>query len=227
MALLKKSEIKSIWPLQHSCGLLLGLGITFVVNSLLPLLLFTVISFGLLIHSRYEEIKRFRPLGGYANWVTCFRLLLILILMIFRHQIDPILLVTGFVFSLCLDGLDGLIARRTKTISKLGADLDMETDAVFVFFLSLILSSQTGHWWLLTIGLWRYIYVIILAVSSVKIKEEPSSFLKKTSTVYTISALLLGLLVSEAWGIFLLLVAAASTSVSFTHSLYFQFQSKG
>jgi phosphatidylglycerophosphate synthase len=60
--------------------------------------------------------------------------------------------------ALVLDGVDGKVARRTGTSSDEGARLDMEMDAALLLILSLVATQSLG-WWVLAIGLMRYVFV--------------------------------------------------------------------
>ncbi|MFC6043119.1 CDP-alcohol phosphatidyltransferase family protein [Nocardioides hankookensis] len=60
------------------------------------------------------------------------------------------------VVALCLDGVDGQVARRTGTVSALGARFDMETDAFLILVLSAYAAVDHG-WWVLLIGAARYL----------------------------------------------------------------------
>ncbi|MCP9949155.1 CDP-alcohol phosphatidyltransferase family protein [Actinomadura madurae] len=59
--------------------------------------------------------------------------------------------------ALVLDGVDGQVARRTGTASKLGARFDMETDAFLVLVLSVEVAWSAGAW-VLAIGAMRYLF---------------------------------------------------------------------
>lgn len=61
-------------------------------------------------------------------------------------------------FALILDGVDGYVARRTGTVSELGARFDMETDAFLILVLSVHVAGSTGAW-VLAIGAMRYVFV--------------------------------------------------------------------
>jgi phosphatidylglycerophosphate synthase len=61
--------------------------------------------------------------------------------------------------ALVLDGIDGKVARRTRTVSELGARFDMEVDAFLILALSVYASLDLGAW-VLAIGLMRYAYVV-------------------------------------------------------------------
>lgn len=58
-----------------------------------------------------------------------------------------------------LDGLDGFLARRTRMSSAFGARFDMETDALFILVLSLLVwrHGKAGAW-VVTAGVMRYAF---------------------------------------------------------------------
>jgi phosphatidylglycerophosphate synthase len=60
--------------------------------------------------------------------------------------------------ALVLDGIDGSVARRTSTVSPLGAGFDMEVDALLILVLSGYVAQSVGVW-VLAIGLARYVLV--------------------------------------------------------------------
>ena len=60
--------------------------------------------------------------------------------------------------ALVLDAVDGPVARRTGTVSALGARFDMEVDAFLIFVLSVCVARDFGAW-VLIIGLARYAFV--------------------------------------------------------------------
>jgi phosphatidylglycerophosphate synthase len=59
--------------------------------------------------------------------------------------------------ALSLDAVDGWVARRTGTSSALGARFDMEVDAFLILVLSVLVGRPVG-WWVLVIGLMRYLF---------------------------------------------------------------------
>jgi phosphatidylglycerophosphate synthase len=68
------------------------------------------------------------------------------------------LLVTVTTVALVLDAVDGRVARRTATVSTLGARFDMEVDAFLILVLSVFVASSLGAW-VLAIGTMRYVFV--------------------------------------------------------------------
>ena len=62
--------------------------------------------------------------------------------------------------ALVLDLLDGYVARRSGTVSALGARFDMEVDALLVLVLSVLVAPSIGAW-VLAIGLMRYAFLLV------------------------------------------------------------------
>jgi phosphatidylglycerophosphate synthase len=61
--------------------------------------------------------------------------------------------------ALVLDGVDGRVARRTRTVSPVGARFDMEVDSVLVLLLSVSVAGSIGPW-VLAIGSVRYVRLL-------------------------------------------------------------------
>jgi phosphatidylglycerophosphate synthase len=76
----------------------------------------------------------------------------------FARQVPVALLVALAAVALVLDAIDGRVARRTGTVSALGARFDMEVDAFLLLVLGLCVTPLIGAWVLL-IGAMRYAFV--------------------------------------------------------------------
>lgn len=105
---------------------------------------------------------------GPANRVTLTRATLVagIAALVTQASLDTAprsLLVALTVVALVLDGVDGRVARRTGSITALGATFDMETDAYLILLLSWYVAAQVG-WWVLAIGLARYLLLAAGAV---------------------------------------------------------------
>ena len=66
--------------------------------------------------------------------------------------------------ALALDAVDGHVARRTGTVTRLGARFDMEVDALLILVLSVHVAPGVG-WWVLAVGLWRYLLLVVAAAA--------------------------------------------------------------
>jgi phosphatidylglycerophosphate synthase len=100
---------------------------------------------------------------GPASWVTLARATLAvgvaaLAADSFVHDIPVALLVTLAAVALCLDPVDGWLARRTGTATELGARFDGEVDAFLILALSVYVAPACG-WWVLAIGGARYLFL--------------------------------------------------------------------
>lgn len=101
---------------------------------------------------------------GWANRVTLTRAVLVaLVAGALANEAfiaSPWLWLGLAVVALLLDGVDGWIARRTRSHSQFGARFDMELDALLILLLcvGLMLSEALGGWVLL-IGGMRYLFI--------------------------------------------------------------------
>jgi phosphatidylglycerophosphate synthase len=96
--------------------------------------------------------------------------------------------------AMVLDGVDGWLARRFGTESGFGARLDMETDAVFVAVLALLVwrFGKAGSWVLLS-GLMRYLFAALVAIVPRLQRPVPSTMRGKTIAVLQMIALTVAL----------------------------------
>jgi phosphatidylglycerophosphate synthase len=156
---------------------------------------------------------------GLANQLTLVRLLLVASLGAAFVVLPRLGFVALILVLFALDGLDGRLARARGEASGFGAALDMETDALSVMVLGLLLwQHDLVGAWVLVAGLWRYVYTAVVAIVP-SLGEAPRTRLGR----YVFAALMLCLA-----GAFLpvptlpsLLAALGTTlvSISFLHSL--------
>jgi phosphatidylglycerophosphate synthase len=74
-------------------------------------------------------------------------------------RLTPVTTLVGLtVVALVLDAVDGWVARRTRTVSALGARFDGEVDAVLILVLSVYVARSAGGW-VLAIGTARYAFL--------------------------------------------------------------------
>ena len=203
-------------------GVALGL-----LGGLLPALLAGSLNWGLAIlcyATTCALVMTYWPYGalGWANRVTLARAVLVALVAgalaneAFSLAIWTWLMVA--VASLMLDGIDGWVARLTRSYSRLGARFDMELDALLILLLStgLMLSESLGGWVLL-IGGMRYLFIAAswgFAWLSAPLFE---SLRRKAVCVWQVVALLLALtpLTSHLTASLLALSALITLSYSF------------
>ncbi len=210
--------------LFHAIILTTGLLLMLVTNSFDWLPLSSLISFIILIYVNREVLLSFKPLGGYANWVTIFRLILLLLLCFYQHNFSFFWMGIIGLFILCLDGLDGYLARRFNQTSDFGGRLDGETDAYFVLqFSCLLYINEVFEWWVLWPGILRYFYVLTSNILWKTLKPEPVSYLRKTIAVVIMSALLTPFVFGTYYTFPIVILATIMVTGSFFISYRFQF----
>jgi phosphatidylglycerophosphate synthase len=102
---------------------------------------------------------------GPANYVTTIRVMMVALIasLIGEPEIPQAALAASIATAVMtvLDGVDGWLARRSRMTSEFGARFDMETDAVLVMAMSVLIwqYGKAGAW-ALTGGMLRYIFVI-------------------------------------------------------------------
>lgn len=104
-----------------------------------------------------------RPWGP-ADTVTLARLTLAggvtaMVADALTHPRPSVVLTALAAVALALDAVDGQVARRTGTASRLGARFDMEADSALVLVLSVFVALSLG-WWVVAIGAFRYVFVV-------------------------------------------------------------------
>lgn len=121
--------------------------------------------------------------------------------------------------ALALDAVDGKVARRTGTISALGARFDMEVDAFLILVLSCYVGFTAAHpvgAWVLAMGAMRYAFVaamwvlpwmrgtlpprlwrkVVAAMQGIVLAVAASGVLPRPLTVFAVAAALVLLLES-------------------------------
>lgn len=121
---------------------------------------FAVVTFALLTHGL---VGSGAVTFGSANQVTLVRATLVgavaaLIADAFVRPPAVPAIMALTVVALSLDAVDGRVARRTGTTSRLGARFDMEVDAFLILVLSIDVARAVGPW-VLAIGGARYAFV--------------------------------------------------------------------
>jgi phosphatidylglycerophosphate synthase len=135
---------------------------------------------------------------GSANHVTILRGALIALLagLLGEHGSRATAAVAVIVASatVVLDGVDGWLARRSGMASEFGARFDMETDAVFVAVLALLVwqFGKAGSWVLLS-GLMRYLFAAAVLLAPRLQRPIPSTMRGKSIAVLQMIALIMAL----------------------------------
>ena len=137
------------------------------------------------VQGNWSSISQFGP----ANAVTLFRLLLIFGLAAFTAR--PDLMIASALLILCLDGVDGWLARKFDCASEFGEYFDKETDAFFMLVLCwLIVLDQRLGLWILLPGLMRYVFVCFLMIAKPPAYKEQQTTTGKVVFVVTMLVLI-------------------------------------
>ena len=135
---------------------------------------------------------------GPANHVTIVRGALVALLAgLVSERPSPAISTAAVVVAsaaLLLDGVDGRLARRSGMASEFGARFDMETDAVFVAVLAVLVwqFGKAGAWVLFS-GLMRYLFAAAVALVPRFQRPIPSTFTGKLIAVVQMIALIIAL----------------------------------
>jgi phosphatidylglycerophosphate synthase len=107
-------------------------------------LLIMILVIGLIsgIFKNIKELKILKPFGGYANCLTLFRGILLIYLLQNPTTLTDLAIAGIGLFISAADFLDGYIARKSNTITRLGGYLDEEMDALYFIVLGYILFER-------------------------------------------------------------------------------------
>ena len=136
----------------------------FFIFGFRPSIFPVIIAVGLLSFTIYwilnvNRLGKLRPFAGYANWITLFRLLMVVYIGFFYDTLSHHSIFSLALFSVIIDGLDGYIARKFNQKSTFGLFFDMETDAFYVMVItSIIFMEGMFGFWLVIVGYLRYLY---------------------------------------------------------------------
>ena len=136
----------------------LELGASYPAKAVVLFATIMVIAIGSI--GEHHPFQRFGP----ANQVTMIRALLITLIasLVGEPEIPRVAAVAAVTAGVltALDGVDGWLARRTRMASDFGARFDIETDALFVLVMSILVwqYEKAGSWVLLG-GMLRYAFV--------------------------------------------------------------------
>ena len=179
------------------------------------------ISFTYLFISEFQVLKGLHPFGGYANRATFLRLAGTMVLFSFSGILNNLSIAVLLTLLISLDGLDGFLARRFKQETRFGANFDMETDALFACFVSVMLFEKglTGAW-ILPVGFLRYGYVILIYFLRMHRLPERRTKFGPAIAVILFIALILPFVLPNNIYIPILVTASVLVSFSFGWSFY-------
>jgi phosphatidylglycerophosphate synthase len=222
------NEKNKSWSFRHALFMLIGIAMAVLLNTVWLVFIPMILSMGYFFRINVYELKKFRPFGGYANWITLSRLCLVLLIGGLYPGITDNWLLAGMILVLCLDGLDGMLARKFNHQSEAGALFDMEVDAFYVTVLCLLIYGfKYIFWWIIFGAVLRYAYVILVEVAGFKIQDEPSVFWKKIFAVVFFIALLTPFAFPEKVAHMIILIALGMLVFSFGRDIYYLVRTRG
>ncbi len=228
MAQASRSLRLESWSRGHALGSLAALASSIVIARAWPLSIAALLSFTALLAHR-DRRRAWTPAGdfGAANAVTCLRLALVSALGVSPRATSALLLAAVALAVFALDGLDGLLARRSGRASAFGAHFDMETDATFVLMLGLLLwqRAELGVW-VLSSGVLRYVYVLCIALFPPRVGEMPRSRLGRYAFATLVVGLVAGLVLPAPFSVLAAALGTSAVLLSFARSFYWSYVRK-
>lgn len=161
-----KSALKTDWIFYHSVLLLAAYSLDIYLHKVVATPAMGLMLFMIFIIKNFKEYSRLKPIMGYPNLVTTFRLLLLFVAPFLETNFSLFIL---SLLVVCSDGIDGFLARKLNQTTEFGGHLDMETDAFFCLLFSLLLYVHYPNlYWVLLAGSLRYVYKIITTLKENK-----------------------------------------------------------
>lgn len=179
------------WSRFHA-GIIIIAVIGFILGSSpLPIALLGLSSFAAYWYLNRESWQAVGKWGGAANLVTAVRMLILVLIGIWGHHLGHWIVGGLALLVLVTDGLDGYLARKYDSQSLFGEYFDKETDAFFVMMMgSLAWYEGLIGAWVLSLGLLRYIYVLVLIFVKPPEQKETRSFRGQLIAVILMSSLI-------------------------------------
>ena len=217
--------------------LLVVTGATASVFALPPVYFLRAIAvYGLMTTLVLRHLPPERSGLGPANWVTLGRATLVISVAALipqpeiLHDVGYWWIIGVATVAMVLDGVDGRVARRTRTTTAFGARFDMELDSLLMLVLAVLVwrSGRVGPWVIL-LGLPRYLFVSAGWLLPWMRAPLPERVRRKAGCVVQGVALLvcLGPIVPPALAPPVALVTLVLLGASFTIDIVWLFQTRG
>lgn len=167
------------------------LGFGAALGSVLPVLAVFLGAAALIAHGLHTHYPHTNL--GWCNIVTFARLVIVALLAIaiLEARVPDMILLGLAIFSLCLDGVDGWLARRQGLVSSFGARFDVEVDATFALTLALY-AAVTGIAgpYVVLLGLPYYLFTAARRLWPWLAAPLPESLARKAVCVVQIAVLI-------------------------------------
>ena len=201
------------WAALHAVLLLAG-----TAGALVGGVLWPVIAAGAASFAGFAAVfhRHWTPGGafGLANTLTALRLVGFIALAVL--PLAPPWIAGAAAVLLLLDGADGWLARRFEQASDFGAFFDKEVDAFALLVLCLLAVHHQGMAPLLiTAGLLRYLFAVLLHLGDPPARTEPRTNAARYLYVFMMGTMLLPFVPLPAWTHFVVWAAVAGLVASF------------
>lgn len=189
------------------------------LGSFLTVTIIPLFSFLYLVILQKNELKVMIPWGGYANYITAGRLLILMSIGII-HSNNYFIFVFGLI-SILLDGVDGIIARKFNQVSKTGAIFDLEVDALYVLIVSLLVSfNSLLPLWILIPAVMRYVFIIIANMFNLDLRRDKRTILGPAIAGLHFVALLLPFIIPQKLYLPICAITSGMVILSFLFSFF-------
>lgn len=179
------------WTSLHATLCMVAGGASVAMWTPWPLAAVGGVSLLVLVVTQKPALPRLGGLG-VANAITLARLALLIV----ASAVLPT--APAFAIVLVLDAVDGAVARRLGESSDLGAQLDMETDALFVAVLSVTSLVAGAPLWVLAFGALRYALVLARVVFPGQATRERRTSFGRVAYLVAVITLLGSLLIGPS-----------------------------
>ena len=177
-------------------GVALGLSVPSVVVASGAFVVASAVC-GILLRSHHAHVRL-----GAANAVTLLRLGIVAVLLaiLLAPTVAPVAVIALAAVALCLDGVDGFLARRQGLQSRFGAAFDMEVDSALALILSVLAAFGPAGPAALLLGLPRYLFgVAALALPWLNAPLAPRFSHKAICVIQILALIVLQLPMLSPW----------------------------
>jgi phosphatidylglycerophosphate synthase len=211
----------SLWTFGHALGMLSATALGIYYDGLFILIWVVSLSLAILIAIGYKTWIHLHPAGGFANHVTFFRFVLLLVALAMHSVLSPGVFVTMIVAVIIADGFDGYLARKFKQETDFGEVFDTEVDAFLALALTFLIwmNHQTAGW-VLAAGFLRYIFIIVYRLIGWHDKKRPSMPKTKVIAVIFFISLLIPMILEWETAIWIVGAGCALVTYSFLREFY-------
>ncbi len=216
------------WDTVHCMGMLVLALVFLIWKNIAPLLIFSIISVSVLFITCWKSIAHLRPPGGIANRITLLRFSGLILLVTFHTRMTDGWITIVLFLLIIFDGLDGYAARIRNERTVFGAFFDMETDAIFVCFVSCMLFNKDMLNWIVLIPAFlRYFYIGLIHLAGMQRKTETRTSIGPVVAVIMFLVLAADFILPAALRFFFTASAGILLLASFTYSFILLLRQNG